>query len=315
MFYYQSTNNSENSVSAGGAQLRGGAFAAPPPSSSSSFSNAVHSVPPEASLVPTESSGRISPYSSGRYQLQQRLGHPSPPSPSPSSPQTLSHTGSYSSSTHNHHPSRTDSFNSYGHTPYIPQASLPIHSYPLQQPSPTSHLRPHPPFTPRVPTPTTAAPHVVPSPLCLPYRRQTFPTAPPSTHASESSPKDTHIHVPPSPPHQEGQVVKEKTTKRKARVEVEVEGEHDDDKNVDLKRMRNTEAARRSRAKKMAKMDMLEIAVEKLEVDNSRLVVKLAILESDKATWRTKQEEYIARIAQLEMQLSESHQAIIGKNE
>ncbi|KAJ3112442.1 hypothetical protein HDU96_004556 [Phlyctochytrium bullatum] len=80
-----------------------------------------------------------------------------------------------------------------------------------------------------------------------------------------------------------------------------------------LKRMRNTEAARRSRAKKMARMDMLESVVDKLETENARLVVQLAILESEKTGWKTKQSEYVARIASLEHQLSESHQAIIQR--
>ncbi|KAJ3099527.1 hypothetical protein HDU97_002970 [Phlyctochytrium planicorne] len=80
-----------------------------------------------------------------------------------------------------------------------------------------------------------------------------------------------------------------------------------------LKRLRNTEAARRSRAKKMAKMDMLEVAVDRLEAENSRLVVQLAVVESEKTSWIAKQEEYVARIARLEQQLSESHQAIISQ--
>ncbi|KAJ3216396.1 hypothetical protein HDU67_009531 [Dinochytrium kinnereticum] len=69
--------------------------------------------------------------------------------------------------------------------------------------------------------------------------------------------------------------------------------EDGDDRGAVMKRMRNTEAARRSRAKKMARMDMLEVAVEKLEGENARLVVQLAVMESERASWRVKQAEYI----------------------
>ncbi|KAJ3106481.1 hypothetical protein HDU97_006268 [Phlyctochytrium planicorne] len=79
------------------------------------------------------------------------------------------------------------------------------------------------------------------------------------------------------------------------------------------KRLRNTEAARRSRARKVAKMETLEETVQKLETENSQLVVKLAVLESEREGWKAKQIEYLSRIARLEHQLSESHQAIIGR--
>ncbi|KAI8849590.1 hypothetical protein BC829DRAFT_391157 [Chytridium lagenaria] len=82
---------------------------------------------------------------------------------------------------------------------------------------------------------------------------------------------------------------------------------------INEKRMRNTEAARRSRARKVAKMETLEEAVQKLETENSKLVVKLAVLESERAGWKAKQIEYLSRISRLEQQLSESHQAIIGR--
>ncbi|KAI8638157.1 hypothetical protein BD408DRAFT_423421, partial [Parasitella parasitica] len=49
------------------------------------------------------------------------------------------------------------------------------------------------------------------------------------------------------------------------------------------KRQKNTDAARRSRLKKIVKMETLEKQVTELESDNSRLTTRVAVLESEKS--------------------------------
>ncbi|KAJ3411531.1 hypothetical protein HDV05_002092, partial [Chytridiales sp. JEL 0842] len=69
------------------------------------------------------------------------------------------------------------------------------------------------------------------------------------------------------------------------------------------KRMRNTEAARRSRARKTAKLESLEDSVNRLEMENSKLSLRVSTLEGEKDEWTTKEKEYKEKIAKLEKQL------------
>lgn len=76
------------------------------------------------------------------------------------------------------------------------------------------------------------------------------------------------------------------------------------------KRAKNTDAARRSRLKKLIRLEGLEAKVSDLETANSDLSMKIAILETEKCGFVSKETEQIARIEQLEAQLAEAHAAL-----
>ncbi|KAG0032254.1 hypothetical protein BGZ81_011346 [Podila clonocystis] len=76
------------------------------------------------------------------------------------------------------------------------------------------------------------------------------------------------------------------------------------------KRAKNTDAARRSRLKKLIRLEGLEAKVSDLETANSDLSMKIAILETEKSGFVSKDAEQIARIEQLEAQLAEAHTAL-----
>ncbi|KAI9356306.1 hypothetical protein DFJ73DRAFT_758742 [Zopfochytrium polystomum] len=61
---------------------------------------------------------------------------------------------------------------------------------------------------------------------------------------------------------------------------------------VRMKRLKNTEAARRSRARKLVKMESLLATAQDLESENTKLVSHLALLENERAAWETKHREY-----------------------
>jgi predicted nucleic acid-binding Zn-ribbon protein len=71
--------------------------------------------------------------------------------------------------------------------------------------------------------------------------------------------------------------------------------------------------ARRSRARKIQRLDELESRVHELERHNAALSVKLAVVDNEKANWHAKQQEYINRISQLEDQLREAHRGMSSK--
>ncbi|KAF9111785.1 hypothetical protein BGX27_004441 [Mortierella sp. AM989] len=73
------------------------------------------------------------------------------------------------------------------------------------------------------------------------------------------------------------------------------------------KRAKNTDAARRSRLKKMAKLEGLESKMTDLEVTNHRLNTRVAVLETEKNGFLIKEAEQNARIAQLEAKIMEAH--------
>ncbi|KAG0361567.1 hypothetical protein BG005_007851 [Podila minutissima] len=79
---------------------------------------------------------------------------------------------------------------------------------------------------------------------------------------------------------------------------------------VVAKRAKNTDAARRSRLKKLIRLEGLEAKVSDLETANSDLSMKIAILETEKNGFVSKEAEQIARIEQLEAQLAEAHAAL-----
>ncbi|KAI8847968.1 hypothetical protein BC829DRAFT_444181 [Chytridium lagenaria] len=81
-----------------------------------------------------------------------------------------------------------------------------------------------------------------------------------------------------------------------------------------VKRRRNTEAARRSRQKKMLKLTDLENFAKRLETQNSKLTVKVAVLENEKVSLLTRQRDLMARIGELERQLEEAHKGLVTLN-
>jgi hypothetical protein len=73
-----------------------------------------------------------------------------------------------------------------------------------------------------------------------------------------------------------------------------------------LKRQKNTEAARRSRMRKVLKMETLENHVKRLEADNKNLSIRLAMLESNRIEWESKEKKLLDKIKNLEEQLAEA---------
>ncbi|KAJ1888108.1 hypothetical protein LPJ66_008740, partial [Kickxella alabastrina] len=74
----------------------------------------------------------------------------------------------------------------------------------------------------------------------------------------------------------------------KAEIDAEIDADEaeDDDDNVDaaaLKRKKNTDAARRSRMRKILRIETLEGRVSELETENTKLAQMVAALESEKA--------------------------------
>ncbi|KAL0079835.1 basic-leucine zipper transcription factor [Phycomyces blakesleeanus] len=63
-----------------------------------------------------------------------------------------------------------------------------------------------------------------------------------------------------------------------------------------LKRRKNASAARRSRMKKLLKIEHLEHRVNQLQAENAKLVLSNALLESDKRSMCAKEAEYKKRI-------------------
>ncbi|KAJ3116464.1 hypothetical protein HK098_006584 [Nowakowskiella sp. JEL0407] len=108
--------------------------------------------------------------------------------------------------------------------------------------------------------------------------------------------------------------VKVQKKKRAISEEQSEDEEHSEDlKDPEaLKRKKNTEAARRSRARKMQRLDSLEHQVNDLVAEKSTLVLRLAVLENEKVGWNQREMEMGARIRMLEAQLAESHRAMMN---
>ncbi|CAO3572040.1 unnamed protein product [Mortierella alpina] len=80
------------------------------------------------------------------------------------------------------------------------------------------------------------------------------------------------------------------------------------------KRAKNTDAARRSRLKKTVKLESLEVKVSDLEATNTRLNMRVAVLETERTGFLVKEAEQNARIAQLEAKVIEAHLALTTRN-
>jgi len=72
-----------------------------------------------------------------------------------------------------------------------------------------------------------------------------------------------------------------------------------------LKRQRNTEAARKSRARKVARLQGLAQRVEELEKENQKQHTRIAVLENEKEGWMQREREHQAKIEWLERTLLE----------
>ncbi|KAJ3062753.1 hypothetical protein HDU98_001391 [Podochytrium sp. JEL0797] len=70
-------------------------------------------------------------------------------------------------------------------------------------------------------------------------------------------------------------------------------------------------AARKSRARKAAKVDALESLVASLESEKSVLNTRIAVLKNDAATFVQRENQLAGRVALLEAQLAESHRALL----
>ncbi|ORX60629.1 hypothetical protein DM01DRAFT_1371184 [Hesseltinella vesiculosa] len=82
---------------------------------------------------------------------------------------------------------------------------------------------------------------------------------------------------------------------------------------IAVKRQKNTDAARRSRLKKVMKMEGLEKRVNDLERLNSQLLLRVAVLDSEKSHLKSKESAHEDRIKTLELQLAEAHRALASR--
>ncbi|CAG8561378.1 5635_t:CDS:1 [Cetraspora pellucida] len=80
-----------------------------------------------------------------------------------------------------------------------------------------------------------------------------------------------------------------------------------------IKRAKNTDAARRSRLRKVMKMESLEKQVNELKTENSDLQTRIAVLESEKKGLEEKNIDKDNRIRLLEQQLAEAHERLIKR--
>ncbi|KAF9935475.1 hypothetical protein BGZ67_003425 [Mortierella alpina] len=149
-----------------------------------------------------------------------------------------------------------------------------------------------------MPTPQTIASPVL-APKAEPEEKG-FPSACSTPAVSRS------VSVSPSPESSPAPVKVKGSKKRKLTPEEEAE-------EIVAKRAKNTDAARRSRMKKLIKLEGLEAKVSDLESANNALNMKIAILETEKNGFVTKDAEQTARIAQLEAQLAEAHAALTSR--
>jgi hypothetical protein len=79
------------------------------------------------------------------------------------------------------------------------------------------------------------------------------------------------------------------------------------------KRAKNTEAARRSRQRKLERMESLEKQVAELTIENNELKTRLTVLEIEKKSLEEKNLDKDSMIKLLERQLTEAHQRILNR--
>ncbi|KAI8340306.1 hypothetical protein BC941DRAFT_393399 [Chlamydoabsidia padenii] len=82
-----------------------------------------------------------------------------------------------------------------------------------------------------------------------------------------------------------------------------------------LKRLKNTDAARRSRLRKMMKMEGLEARVTELEKYNEQLRLKVSLAETERNTAQDKESKQRERVAALEAELAETHRSLVQQQQ
>lgn len=108
----------------------------------------------------------------------------------------------------------------------------------------------------------------------------------------------------------DSKVVTQKNTKKATKKRKEVEENVDDA--LYVKRQRNNEAARRSRERKVRRLEELEAQVHSLETEKSDLMIRLAVLDNERSSWMSRERELAHRVLALESQLGESHRALMN---
>ncbi|KAG0342051.1 hypothetical protein BG004_005775 [Podila humilis] len=126
--------------------------------------------------------------------------------------------------------------------------------------------------------------------------------------SSPPSPVETSADVPTTSSPHTATAKKVSSPKKRSSSSMEEESEE-----VLAKRAKNTDAARRSRMKKVVKLETLEVKVQELETTNNRLNMRIAILETEKNNFLIKEAEQAARIAQLEAKVIEAHLALTNR--
>lgn len=104
------------------------------------------------------------------------------------------------------------------------------------------------------------------------------------------------------------------STKTNTKKRAASSSEEDPADDAAVKRQKNTDAARRSRLRKVQKMETLENRVGELEKMNAGLLMRVAVLDSEKTNLKAKESSYEARIKVLEDQLAEAHKALASRS-
>ncbi|KAJ3065795.1 hypothetical protein HDU98_010831 [Podochytrium sp. JEL0797] len=86
------------------------------------------------------------------------------------------------------------------------------------------------------------------------------------------------------------------------------------DSDGNVRRTKNTDAARKSRARKAALIDSLESKSDMLENDKARLATRIAVLENNERSFAQREVDLKQRVAFLEEQLTQSHRALLSQN-
>ncbi|KAI8333861.1 hypothetical protein BC941DRAFT_433189 [Chlamydoabsidia padenii] len=150
------------------------------------------------------------------------------------------------------------------------------------------------------PAMTPATPHIDMFTDLNPGGVQDLPSALAAFVAAVSAPQPTVSFAPPPPPVDTG-------SSRKRSLDEPVD-------EAALKRQKNTDAARRSRLKKVLKMESLEKRVNDLERMNAQLLLRVAVLDSEKSHLVAKEAAHDARVKTLETQLAEAHKALSSRS-
>ncbi|KAJ3336763.1 hypothetical protein HDU93_002187 [Gonapodya sp. JEL0774] len=88
------------------------------------------------------------------------------------------------------------------------------------------------------------------------------------------------------------------------------EDEEDVPEELRIKRLKNTEAARRSRQRKAELLESLERRAAELEASNAALLAECERFEEDRRRWEEEERKYAERITWLQNRLNAAHEAI-----